>query len=69
MELQWIDAKERLPEYITHAEGTPFACVIVCVNGTLVSDGLYIDGTWRVFGVRTDKVTHWMYLPEPPKQV
>lgn len=66
MDPQWIDPKERLPEYTAHAGGIPFACVIVCINNTLVSEGMYIDGTWEVLGVRTDKVTHWMHLPGPP---
>jgi hypothetical protein len=67
MESQWINPKERLPEYEVHVGGIPFVCVLVCVNDTLISEGMYINGEWEVLGVRTDKVTHWMPLPSPPK--
>jgi len=68
MSSRWINVKDRLPEYTAHAGGIPFVGVIVCINGTLVSDGMYIDGTWEVLGVRTNKVTHWMPLPDPPEE-
>ena len=28
-----------------------------------------LDGWWRVYGTRTKRITHWMPLPEPPKEV
>jgi hypothetical protein len=29
---------------------------------------LDVNGWWKVYGTRTKAVTHWMPLPEPPKQ-
>lgn len=28
-----------------------------------------LDGWWRVYGTRTKRITHWMPLPQPPKEV
>lgn len=56
---RWISAEEQLPK--------EFATVIIwrndCKNATI---GWLIGGHWSVpKGVR---VTHWMPLPEPPKE-
>lgn len=71
---EWISVKDRLPE-ITH---------IVRDNGDGYSDDvlmLFTDGTIEVIefelrdgvvetghGNSLDIVTHWMPLPEPPKE-
>ncbi len=68
MSNNWISVKDKLPEYTCRAGSTPFTSVLVCVNNDLVSEALYIDGQWEVLGIITDKVTHWMPLPDPPTQ-
>ena len=62
----WISIEERMPE--------PFKPVILChrrKGGTLVSEqGIYdnLKDTWKAYGVKIKKVTHWMPLPEPPEE-
>lgn len=61
---EWISVKDRLPE--------PFKPVIVCrlcKKGCVVEQGEKdIGDWWKVYGTRTKAVTHWMPLPEPPKE-
>ena len=54
----WIPVTERLPEKDTR--------VIVCASlpEGVHSDFIYEDGHWFV----STGVTHWMPLPEPPKE-
>ena len=63
---QWISVDDRLPEYECHAGVNEIVHVIVCLNGNLVCEGMYIDGEWEVLGVKTKEVHHWMALPQPP---
>lgn len=63
----WVSVDERLPEYTAHASGRRFATVIACCGKGLVTEALYEEGKWLVFGVNTDGVTHWMPLPPEPK--
>lgn len=61
MEMEWISVKDRLPEYMRP--------VIVCRKGGKVEQGHRdIGDWWKVYGTRTKNVTHWMPLPEPPKE-
>ncbi len=50
----------------------PFKRVIVCREGLdepIVEQGqLDVNGWWKVYGTRTKQVTHWMPMPEPPKE-
>jgi hypothetical protein len=62
----WISVKDKLPEYTCHVGGVPFACVLICINNTLVSEGLFIDGHFEALGIEVSTVTHWMLLPDPP---
>lgn len=61
---EWISVKDRLPEC--------FEPVLVCreKNGAPhVEQGFKDVGDWwKVYGTRTKYVTHWMPLPEPPKE-
>lgn len=63
---KWISVEDRLPE-------TESRCLVVrydAVTKTSFIDILWFDkGTWwnRVFGGEYS-VTHWMPLPEPPKE-
>ena len=63
--VRWIPVEERLPKL--------FQPVIVCRNGKdgkpMVEAGsMDHNGWWKVYGTRTKTVTHWMPLPEPPKE-
>lgn len=61
----WIRVEDKLPE--------SFRPVIVCREKRkgeyIVEQGVKDVGDWwKVYGVRTKHVTHWMPLPEPPKE-
>lgn len=62
---RWISVEECLPEerdrYLTVSNEPWF--------GTTVVDTMRWNGTWMYDGRPTDAtVTHWMPLPEPPKE-
>lgn len=66
----WISVKDRLPEIGTS--------ILYCAFGRSVGEGTYqgFDGNhhvWNMYAVSgthwDDEVTHWMPLPEPPKEV
>ena len=60
----WISVKDRLPEYngqyivYMPASGAVIAAYYFKNNG-----GFFIGES-----IVTDKVSHWIYLPEPPKE-
>lgn len=57
----WINVEDRLPER--------FVPVIVCREDGRVEQGYRdLNGWWKVYGTRTKHVTHWMPMPEPPKE-
>ena len=58
---RWIPVTERLPETGKR--------IIVC-RGDKVEQGVYlgVNGWWKVYGANTKAVTHWMPMPEPPKE-
>ena len=61
---QWISVKERLPDnddyYLTYT--TEYTCEVYRYDG---------DGEWVTAWDDTENhdITHWMPLPEPPKEV
>ena len=61
---KWIPVSERLP-------GFEIERVLVMINGDLIlgypkmDTDRYRNGIWVRYG---DNVTHWMPLPEPPKE-
>lgn len=62
----WISVQDKLPP--------AYALVIVCRPGAaglpVVEQGNRdVNGWWRVYGTRTKRITHWMPLPQPPKEV
>lgn len=71
---KWISVEERLPELIPCNAGTAYSeAVIVWTNGrkamVAVWDGidfLCAADYWEAWG---EKITHWMPLPELPKEV
>ena len=62
---RWIPVTERLPE---NAE--VYLCRIKSFGGEFrYTDTMkYVDGFFYEKGVATERVTHWMPLPEPPKE-
>lgn len=61
----WISVEDRMPEI--------FRPVIVCrekgKGKYVVEQGCKDVGDWwKVYGTRIKTVTHWMPLPEPPKE-
>lgn len=56
---EWVSVKERLPEnncrVLVHVTGKPFD-----IDADRLADGKWVRWGWCV--------THWMPLPEPPKE-
>ena len=70
-----IPVSERLPEEVLEDGEKPHtasALVLVAVmddeNRRFVSDDITFDGEWVNFRFPEFEVTHWMPLPEPPKE-
>lgn len=64
---KWISVEERLPENDSHDRFLVYA--IEPWFGTKVIDFMRYDGRWLYDGKPTEaKVTHWMNLPEAPKE-
>ena len=64
---EWIPVSERLPEHFGQ-----FSVTVTEFDGRRYTDYANFDPyrkQWRTSLYRGygDKVTHWMYLPEPPK--
>lgn len=62
--MEWISVKERLPQ--------SGQCVILYSVKSGVAEGAWLESKghyeqWRWNAIMTN-VTHWMPLPEPPKQ-
>lgn len=55
----WIPVSERLPEDDSHV-------LVARKNGDVDTD-MYIKSWWKVDPAER-RVTHWMPLPEPPKE-
>lgn len=66
--MNWIDVNDRLPEKYTH-------CLIYCPSSfpknIRVMSATYYDDNKLFYcdahEVVHEDVTHWMYLPNPPK--
>lgn len=65
--MQWINVKDRLPEYQAYCGSERFAHVIVSVNGC-VGQGMFCNGRWEFLGLKNVAVSHWTPLPEPPSE-
>lgn len=67
---KWISVKERLPE--THEDGSVDAALVT--DGDLIHMAYFSSGKWFYCSSGEMKenmfyeVTHWMPLPEPPKE-
>lgn len=60
---QWISVKDRLPDEETE---------VLCYLGNALGKGIVVafrrHGDWYFDGWKCPTVTHWMQLPEPPKE-
>ena len=78
---EWISVKDRLPEIVSTCKRyrstikKSFRVLCVCVQKsgkTMVKEGYcewyndYPEPRWQIPGT-IDEVTHWQYLPQPPK--
>ena len=62
----WISVEDKLP----HLGQTVIVYREYAWGEVKVEQGCRdLDGWWRVYGTRTKRITHWMPLPEPPKEV
>lgn len=66
---EWIPVAERLPkadERDAHGYAVPY----LVMNGWMRVTARRTKDYWVLFGARTvlEYVTHWMPLPEPPKE-
>lgn len=68
--MEWISVKDRLPDYTCRVGRSRFATVFACINNKIVGEAAYEEGKWFFLGLQisSDQVTHWMPLPQPPKQ-
>ena len=58
---EWISVKDRLPEG---------ANTVLAVDSDGTTASAYYVGNWHSGGdLEEDDITHWMPLPEPPKEV
>ena len=64
---EWISVKDKLPKF-------DYVTVIVAVMPKFGGDEIHMacteSGSWNVLsanGNHADFITHWMPLPEPPK--
>ena len=78
---EWISVEDKLPEVVSIHKGyrgtvkksIRVLCVCVQKSGkTMVKEGYcewyndYQEPRWQIPGT-IDEVTHWQYLPQPPK--
>lgn len=74
--MEWISVKDRLPENDKATEKSEFVLCFIPVdkiNGGHFQRTLYYDATLKMWKLNYKtpvawEVTHWMPLPEPPKQ-
>ena len=70
--MNWISVKDRLPDWDVYT-------LWVLKSGIMFIDDIDHDNSWKNFKLQheyndfamnhTDEITHWMPLPEPPKQL
>ena len=70
----WISVKDRLPEKLNENNQVSLSVEVIGFDGESVYIGQFktykYDGHWTFFDGNyfRDDVTHWMHLPEPPKE-
>lgn len=70
----WISVEERMPELVPTGGGWAYSeAVILWTSGRKaligVWDGIDFMCDARYWAAEGDRITHWMPLPEPPKEV
>lgn len=72
--MEWISVRDRLPPESQHGvgkvKGAPCSCLCLVIveapfSDAFVATDITIHGKWYNCG---EAVTHWMPLPEPPKE-
>lgn len=58
---RWINVKDRMPENRQHV-------LVFLKESSITLIDWMIHGKWVVTGVHGGTITHWMPLPEPPKE-
>ena len=69
---KWISVNDRLPSFVS---GSPSKCVLV-TDGNWIAMAYYsetlrwtfADATNAEYIINWTEITHWMPLPEPPKE-
>ena len=63
---KWISTKDRLPE----GPGGILICAFgsIVTFATLKENGVLVTKNFDVWNINDSCVTHWMPLPEPPKE-
>ena len=72
----WNDAVDAMPKWISVEDRLPEddQDVLVCVNKNTIDTGYCSFGydpsvrNWYAYASVSNNVTHWMPLPEPPKE-
>ena len=57
----WVSVNDRMPE-----EAVP---VLVWESQGFAYVDIYKDGVWVIGTQNLSKLTHWMHIPDPPKEV
>ena len=71
--MEWISVNDRLPEeegdYLTHWAGSSYRPNDICYYNSKLSNQFDTSG-WVLLRAPTHEAnpTHWMPLPEPPKE-
>ena len=63
---KWISVEERLPTELGEVMACVHGCVTIAWYG---GNGGFETGSGAIFWAGDDIVTHWMPLPESPKEV
>ena len=64
--MEWISVKDRLPDHKTQCIGY---FEVAYSYGFNINEVFYNDGRWFWDLDSIENITHWMPLPEPPKQI
>lgn len=70
---EWISVNDKLPELIPCNDGTACSEAVVVLTTdrvvlVVVWDGVDWIGAFDYWGVMGEEITHWMPLPELPKE-
>ena len=70
---QWVPVSESLPETVAMSNGRAYSEAVVTLTNEkklviAVYDGIDFVGDYDFWDCNGEHVTHWMPLPEPPKE-